>query len=327
MPSSFYTIITHSDLGELKPGQKSNVLKQLEVNARMYSTVVNIRAQSEWVMLVDTDEFVTSRARPDMTIKQLLISEFSDCGIITIPWLQFSWGARIKTPANSARYNLYDRWGYDDKYALPSVDRIANVNRKFGNINEGVVGKIIVNTNKVFNLHHVHEANFFNPLTRQFNEDYICISHARPIMDCAEQVARELVTTNVHEAALSRFYQSNVQCTRLELPPNCPLLTRMHAPGSVMYNRLREADVPHMLLSTFHYQVKSEEDYYRLMNYSRLFSRQYSMYRGILHVVNRTDVVDDFMYTTRRPRRANHPEYLRAQQTFSKCPASYYSVS
>ena len=72
-------------------------------------------------MIVDPDEFMTSRAHPHISIRELLTERFDECGIVAAPWLVYTWGNMSSNPKNSARSQLHYRLGYGKKYAVPII--------------------------------------------------------------------------------------------------------------------------------------------------------------------------------------------------------------
>lgn len=74
-----------------------------------------IQPKSKWLIYVDADEFITSKKNSDKTIREELLSTFSEVDCIKIPWVMMSCNNRVKNPINLLKENIY-RWNHDHKH-------------------------------------------------------------------------------------------------------------------------------------------------------------------------------------------------------------------
>ena len=145
--AQFFTIFTSSSFKGLKNNLPRNV------NEKMYEM---IRPQTHFLIVVDVDEFITSRSSPQLTIRDILLKNYSNCGIISVPWLLFSWGNATEIVRNNGRYSLFHRWGYHERYAVAEVhEDSAHRNR-----HNGAENKIIISTAHVPFLQRGYHASF-----------------------------------------------------------------------------------------------------------------------------------------------------------------------
>ena len=105
--------------------------------------------------MVDSDEFITSRAAPEKTLREMILEKYSDCGIISIPWLLYSWGTVQHTSKNNVRRALNYRWGYDKRYNIENITMV-----KFRNRDEFIESKVIFRTDFVPHHSNLHAAFF-----------------------------------------------------------------------------------------------------------------------------------------------------------------------
>ena len=74
-----------------------------------------LRHNTEWVITVDCDEFITTRKNSEKTIRQELIDNFSEVSCIKIPWVMFSRNGRIENPDNVLIDTIW-RWNHNLKH-------------------------------------------------------------------------------------------------------------------------------------------------------------------------------------------------------------------
>ena len=301
MDPKYYSVYHEGDF----PLQSSQ--QQLVIYSQMYH---RIRKYTDWLAVVDVDEFITSRALPDMTIRELLESRLNSCALISVPWILFSWGNHSHTPRNRLRSELQWRWGYDQQFAM-------NVKgNKFHDRVNQVEVKMIFRTSKVFKF-KVHHA--------QFNEKvqpFICIPHIEDHMSCAEHIkeypelsGHDLATITNTPAGRNANFTDAVEPSRQR---GCPLHNRFRAGRhSLLSIALREADIDKLLLACFHYRIRSLDDWQRKIDPSRLFSEKYQ--DANISIANRLDIHDDFMTAKREPARIGHAAQTNASLAMSKC--------
>jgi hypothetical protein len=80
-----------------------------------------IRYNYEWFIIVDMDEYITTKKNIHNTIRDELETTFKDCMCIKIPWVMMSCNSIEKNPDSLLTTNVY-RWNHDHKH----VNNISN---------------------------------------------------------------------------------------------------------------------------------------------------------------------------------------------------------
>jgi hypothetical protein len=80
-----------------------------------------IRYNYEWFIIVDMDEYITTKKNIHNTIRDELETTFKDCMCIKIPWVMMSCNSIEKNPDSLLTTNVY-RWNHDYKH----VNNISN---------------------------------------------------------------------------------------------------------------------------------------------------------------------------------------------------------
>ena len=78
-----------------------------------------IRMTSKWFILVDADEYITTRKNNNKTIKNELQSTFKNVDCIKVPWIFMAWNKREKEPQSLLLENTY-RMNHDKKHPGPN---------------------------------------------------------------------------------------------------------------------------------------------------------------------------------------------------------------
>lgn len=78
-----------------------------------------IRLTSTWFILVDADEYITTRKNNNKTIKDELESTFKNVDCIKVPWVFMAWNKREKDPESLLLENTY-RMNHDLKHEHPN---------------------------------------------------------------------------------------------------------------------------------------------------------------------------------------------------------------
>lgn len=322
----YFTIYTKKDL----IGAPRGKLPQRDVYTRLYSDL-GIRDKSHWLMVVDPDELMTSRTQPGKSIREFLTDTYRDCGIISAPWLVFSWGQQKDNPKNAARYMLHQRLGYGKEYAVKiKQDRYSKFHNPVdGGWQDGEWNKIIFRPALVPTFYSVHNATFGD----REHGGTICVALAQPQLSCVAQCTSlpvDPVSMAIPKSHLSSRWHyttdENWKCSIEDMPVWCRTSARYQAVTSDKCTMFQEPDIPYMDLMTFHYRVKSWEDWKRKTeSKNRRGVNQYGGKTGGLEKdANRVDILDNFMSTTRWNARQQHPFFLLAQQVVRQCPATYY---
>lgn len=106
-------------------------------------------AAMEWLLVVDVDEFVVSRACPRRTVGSLLRHELhAACDAVFAPWLMFSWGSQAREPCGHVRTALTWRWGLDRAYKRPQAS-VRSRSRKLDNPQHRVAHKYAVRLSRL----------------------------------------------------------------------------------------------------------------------------------------------------------------------------------
>ena len=80
------------------------------------------RSETEWVIVVDADEFVASRSHPSLTIQEVLrLPILSKCDEVIMPWIRFVWGNLTTTPSNIRTSHLW-RFGYGEQFSKEPLE-------------------------------------------------------------------------------------------------------------------------------------------------------------------------------------------------------------
>ena len=79
---------------------------------KLYEQIQN---SYEWIIVVDMDEYITTKKNINKTIKEELETTFEDCMCIKIPWVMMSCNSIEKNPESLLKSNIY-RWNHDNKH-------------------------------------------------------------------------------------------------------------------------------------------------------------------------------------------------------------------
>ena len=80
----------------------------------------DLRQQTKWLLFCDIDEYVTSRLRPDKTIRWELSNTFHDVHCVKVPWIMMASDGRAEQP-KSVRKELITRWNHDIAHPHPNT--------------------------------------------------------------------------------------------------------------------------------------------------------------------------------------------------------------
>jgi len=104
---------------------KNNIIdldsKQFESCNNLYKKIKN---NYEWIIIVDMDEFITTKKNINNTIKEELETTFKDCMCIKIPWVMMSCNSIKNNPESLLKTNIY-RWNHDNKH----INNLSNHNK------------------------------------------------------------------------------------------------------------------------------------------------------------------------------------------------------
>lgn len=277
---------------------------------------MQVRHRTKWLAVVDADEFISSRATPHLTVRELLKSNLADCGIVSIPWILFSWGNQTHDPQNQFRDTLFYRMGYDEQYDMHAADDF-----KFRERWNGESNKVIFQTSKVSEYKLTHNARF----TDEENGGLVCIPSTDTMLKCASDIEDKLDLDAFRAAVVKpeKVFE-DIHGNNQSLPAYCPYSTRFIGVRSTYRTYINEQDIPKLLLGCFHYRVKSQDDWNRKTLGQRFNAWEYD--DQYVKYANRLDVYDDFMVSVRKPARENHADYMKAAAMFQKCPSKYFGV-
>ena len=162
--SKYYTVLPHV----------GDQFKIATVRQNVYEMVRN---QTEWLAVVDPDDFISSRAYPNNTIRELLDGgNHAVCKIITVPSINYAWGNTQETPVGNVRTTLTHRWGYEPKHNYTLARKTAKSN-KFADSFERAKNRLIVNTQHVRSI-RTNSATLYK-------RDNICVASTAAYMSCA----------------------------------------------------------------------------------------------------------------------------------------------
>lgn len=245
----------------------------------IYTNVLNlVRNQTKWLAVVDADELISSRAYPNRTIRDILLNDLNDCAAIGSPWLLYTWGNAVNLTRNHMRDTMNYRWGFHEKF-------VRNVPGRFHDRNTKIENKQLFQTDLV-QVVHTHHVVLYSA------DSEICVPHTEPTLAC---VTNPALSKEVACAGSNRF-RSN---------------TSMHD------TTIGEDDVDKLILATFHYRVKSPEDFKRKTSSDRKSASRYSA--SNVSDYNRMDIFDNFMTGIREPSRHQSPIYRRVRESVEQC--------
>ena len=311
--SSFIAATDPESLSRYSNSNRKPQMHQWVIYSKLYARVV--RAKTQWLAIIDVDEFITSRSHPHLTIKELLqqqpsqqsgappparaaasfheVGQLSNCDVISVPWIMFSWAGRQHTPRNAARYALDYRWGYGQQFAIrlhsdPPLEapppptpqpvdlRHLGPNSRqagpkkaprrrshFFNKVEAEFNKVLVRTDRVGSV-SLHNA-------RPSQKGFVCIPHTSSSLHCARNSTRAQVQQQdlaafapvMQDWARSGGRFRDASGSYEGLPEWCPPLNRFHALDSFPRTLLREEDLDGLQLAVFHYRIKSDDEWRR----------------------------------------------------------------
>ena len=115
----------HSDKNTYKHVNKrvkiivSGIDKQSEEFDHAKQLYQTIRHQYEWIIIVDMDEYITTKKNITKTIRDELKTTFKDCMCVQIPWVMMSCNSIRYNPESLLKTNVY-RWNHDKKHPNPT---------------------------------------------------------------------------------------------------------------------------------------------------------------------------------------------------------------
>jgi len=66
----------------------------------------------EWIIVVDVDEFITTKRLLSNTIRDELLTTFKEAHCVKVPWVMMSCNSIVETPESLLQTNIY-RWNHD----------------------------------------------------------------------------------------------------------------------------------------------------------------------------------------------------------------------
>ena len=90
--------------------------QMVDANA-LYSKISH---DSEWFMVLDVDEFVTTKKTPHHTIRDELLTTFKDADCIKVPWVMMSCNNRANDPKSLLGEQIH-RWNHDARHPHPTA--------------------------------------------------------------------------------------------------------------------------------------------------------------------------------------------------------------
>jgi hypothetical protein len=81
----------------------------------MKEIYIKIKNNYEWLIIVDIDEYITTKKNINKTIKEELLTTFKDSVCIKIPWVMMSCNSITNNPERLLQTNIY-RWNHDNRH-------------------------------------------------------------------------------------------------------------------------------------------------------------------------------------------------------------------
>ena len=95
---------------------KNNIIKEktgeFDSCNKLYEKIKN---NYEWIIVIDMDEYITTKKNINTTIKEELETTFKDCMCIKIPWTMMSCNSIVNNPDSLLKTNIY-RWNHDNRH-------------------------------------------------------------------------------------------------------------------------------------------------------------------------------------------------------------------
>jgi hypothetical protein len=95
---------------------KNNIIKKMdeEFNGckRLYNQIKHL---FEWIIIVDMDEYITTKKYMNKTIREELETTFKDCMCVKIPWVMMSCNSIKENPESLLQTNIY-RWNHNKRH-------------------------------------------------------------------------------------------------------------------------------------------------------------------------------------------------------------------
>lgn len=101
----------------LTNNQRVRILMEEDIIQKEFiaSLYPKIRNHFEWLIYVDTDEFITTKKHNQKTIRETLQSTFKNVDCVKIPWVMMSCNSIDKNPKEILNTNIF-RWDHDKKH-------------------------------------------------------------------------------------------------------------------------------------------------------------------------------------------------------------------
>ena len=95
---------------------KNNIIKsranQFDSANKLYEKIKN---NYEWIIVVDMDEYITTKKNKNKTIKEELETTFKNSTCIKIPWVMMACNSIQNNPESLLKTNIY-RWNHDNRH-------------------------------------------------------------------------------------------------------------------------------------------------------------------------------------------------------------------
>lgn len=85
---------------------------QLDACNELYK---RIKANYDWMIFVDMDEYITTRKHATHTIRDELETTFANCDCVKVPWVIMSCNSIKNNPVSLLKENIY-RWNHDMRH-------------------------------------------------------------------------------------------------------------------------------------------------------------------------------------------------------------------
>jgi hypothetical protein len=195
-----------------------------------------IRLTSTWFILVDADEYITTKKHLNKTIRDELQSTFKDVDCIKVPWVFMAWNNKEKEPENLLLENIY-RMNHDLKHP----NKWAKGRCRYASIEI----KSIFKGNKYQELNHTH--------IPYSNKETICVNSVnsnRSPLDPYFINLREEKINNAYLICYHYRFTSNECCKR-------KAETSSYKVYNVDINILKSTDYPELIDETMRNKVLS----------------------------------------------------------------------
>jgi hypothetical protein len=230
-----------------------------------------VRNESKWIIMVDSDDFMGSRANPSDTLRSVLeVGALAEkCEIVAVPTLTFIVNDAQRASINKVRSSFVHREGYDESRAIVPRETAALPvglysaasksagEKKFSSAQlsryNAARNRMIYKTSAVKAL-----SGLSGQARKSSKRHRICVSSVQRTLSCVGKTVAaiypRLPAEVVRDKTVAQLV-ANSSLSLLPLPKYCPRFNKYRARHSDQYTHLEEADVEYLSLANHRYEL------------------------------------------------------------------------